>query len=88
MPAFERNNSNGKIDRLGDDYIEYAKKSKKSKVQKLLKSQNLSKLGKKSSKSENSLNLGAKKTGPSFLIFGVRETFNYLQLIFIKAPIF
>ena len=47
---FAKNNGNNKINRFGNNGIEYAKKSRKSKAQKLLKSQKLLKLGKKITK--------------------------------------
>ena len=56
--------------------MKYIKKSEKlSKFQKL-------------SKNRNSFIFGIKKAELSFLIFDVKKTFNYLWLIFTKAPIF
>ena len=50
------------------------------------KGKNLAK-SKKLSKSGNLSNFGVIKAGPSFLTPGAREAFNYIQLIFIEAPI-
>ena len=53
----------------------------------MFKSQNLAKSGKKLSKSRNSTNFGAIETGPKFLIFDAKTTFNPLLLAFTKARI-
>ena len=72
-----------KVDRfdIGDDK-KIAKKLKKSS-----KFWKLAKWGKKLSKSGNLPNFSTAKTGPKFLIFDTRTTFNHLWLIFMKALI-
>ena len=61
----------------------------------MAKSQKLSKSGKsegeksrKLSKSRNSPNFDVTKAGPNFLTPATRIAFNYLWLVFTKAPIF
>ena len=80
------------VNELIKKYGKLLKIRKMLKSQKLLKSENLKgkKLAKskKLSKSRNSPNFDAKKADPSFITFKARVTFNYLQLVFTKAPIF
>ena len=90
-PAFEKNNSNGKFDKLGSNSVEHDKKLKRLKGLKLCKSQKLKseKLAKskKPSKRKNSLNFGIKKARSNFLISGAKTAFNHLWLVFTKALI-
>ena len=92
--VFRKNNGNSEVDKFGGNVMEYAKKSGKSKGQKLAKSQKLSKLGKSKGKKSkkpfkigNAPNFDVTETGSNFLIFGARETFNYLRLVLTKALI-
>ena len=80
-PVFRRNDSDSKIVKYGDGYIELAKKSRKSKGLKLSKS------GKKLSKSENLSQFGAKEAKPNFLNSDTKNAFNCLWLAFTKALI-
>ena len=95
MSWSEVKNGDGKVDGFdvgGSGGEKLVKKSEKlSKGLKLSKSgnskgKNLAK-SKKLSKSGNLSNFGVIKAGPSFLTPGAREAFNYIQLIFIEAPI-
>ena len=86
--AFKKIIGDGKINKYGNNNIEYAKKLGKSKVQKLFQFQKLFKSKKKLSKNKNLANLDAKKTGSSFLTSGATEIFNCLWLVFTNILIF
>ena len=95
-PAFRKNEGNSEVNGfdVSRNGVKHIKKSEKlfklgkSKSKKTFKSRNLAKLGKKLSKSENSTNFDAIKDGPKFPTSDDRTTFNHLQLVLTKAPIF
>ena len=93
--AFEKNDSNSKVNKLSDhkNDMKYVKKSRKSsksrksKSEKISKSQNLAKSRKRLSKSENSTNSNTMENRLKFPTPNARTAFNCLWLAFTKAPI-